>query len=78
VNNEGPNGLTVTIAPSSGQLSGKLTPLGGLPVSFKGAVLQKANYASGYFLGTNQSGRISIGNVQSGTEEPWLGGANSR
>ena len=32
-------------------------------VSFKGAVLQNMTNASGYFLGTNQSGRVLIAPV---------------
>jgi hypothetical protein len=44
-------------------MSGSATPpapAGAKAVPFEGVVLQKQNRGSGYFLGTNASGRVSI------------------
>ena len=59
--NQGANKLSLSISKSSGTFSGSVTPPGGgKAVSFKGALLQKQNHGSGFFLGTNQSGRVSL------------------
>ncbi len=59
--NQGANKLSLSISKSSGTFSGSVTPPGGgKAVSFKGALLQKQNVGSGFFLGTNASGRVSI------------------
>jgi acid phosphatase len=61
VMNEGTNRMTLSISKSSGTFSGSVTPLGGgKAISFKGALLQKQNVGSGFFLGTNESGRVSL------------------
>jgi cyclophilin family peptidyl-prolyl cis-trans isomerase len=62
VMNEGTNKLSLSISKSSGTFSGSVTPPGGgKAVSFKGALLQKQNLGSGFFLGTNsESGRVLI------------------
>ena len=61
VTNTGPANLSLSFSLSSGLLSGKFTPTSSIAsTSFKGAVLQKANFASGYFLGTNESGRVTV------------------
>jgi hypothetical protein len=53
------NGLKLTIKNSSGTLSGSVTVPGSTEsISFKGAVLTNRNIGAGYFLGTNQSGRV--------------------
>ncbi len=45
----------------SGLFKGKIaTPAGNKPISFQGVVLQKRGLASGYFLGSDQSGRVSL------------------
>jgi len=55
----GTNKLTLTFVPTSGQFSGSVVPPGATkPVLFKGALLQKQGYGGGYFLGTNESGRV--------------------
>jgi cyclophilin family peptidyl-prolyl cis-trans isomerase len=60
--NESPNKLTLSASKSSGTFSGSVTPpTGGKAVSFKGALLQKQTNGFGFFLGTNASGRVSIG-----------------
>jgi len=62
VTNLDPNKLKVSLSKSSGLMSGSVTPLaGGKAVKFKGAVLQKQARAAGYFLGTDASGRVSLG-----------------
>jgi hypothetical protein len=62
VKNDGPNKLTVTFALPSGLFKGTLVQAGTTHIiNFAGAVLQQANYGSGYFLGTNQSGRVLFG-----------------
>jgi acid phosphatase len=59
--NQGTNKLSLTISKSSGTFSGSVMPPGGgKAVSFKGALLQKQNVGSGFFLGTNASGRVSL------------------
>ena len=57
VSNLGINRLTLSITLSSGLFSGRVTPPGATrSVSFRGALHQKQNYGSGFFLGTDQSG----------------------
>jgi len=61
VTNASPHKLSVTFTLSSGLFSGSFTPTNETAaVPFKGAVLQKANYGAGHFLGTNLSGRVSF------------------
>lgn len=61
VTNASPHKLNVTFTISSGLFSGSFTPTNeATATSFKGAVLQKANYGAGHFLGTNLSGRVSF------------------
>lgn len=60
--NESTNKLNLSASKSSGTFSGSATPpAGGKTVSFKGAVLQKQTNGFGFFLGTNASGRVSLG-----------------
>jgi hypothetical protein len=62
VTNVSSNTLAISFTLASGLFSGNFTPAGEtMAVSFRGAVLQKANYGSGYFLGTNQSGWAGFG-----------------
>ncbi len=57
--NAGSNKLTLTFALPSGLFTGTLVEAGTTRhISYSGVVLQKANYGSGYFLGTNQSGSV--------------------
>jgi hypothetical protein len=61
VTNEGKNRMTLSLSKSSGTFTGTVTPPGtNRAVSFKGALLQKQNLGSGFFLGTNESGRVSL------------------
>ncbi|MFO1476769.1 MAG: immunoglobulin domain-containing protein [Verrucomicrobiota bacterium] len=58
------SGATVsgTLTPATGLFRGKATDPGtGASVSFSGVVLQKAGSGSGYFLGSNKSGRVVLG-----------------
>jgi len=56
------NKLTLTITTSSGLFSGSATdPVTLRSILFNGAILEKQNFGSGTFLGTNQSGRVFIG-----------------
>jgi hypothetical protein len=62
VTNLSSNKLTLTLMPSSGLFKGAvLNPADGKSISFRGAVLQDENSGSGYFLRTNQSGRVFMG-----------------
>jgi hypothetical protein len=55
------NKLILNFTLPTGLFSGSVTPANTTRViPFKGAVLQKANNASGYFLGTNLSGRVLL------------------
>src|SRR5947209_272468 len=57
VTNLSSNKLTLSIATSSGLFHGQLTPPEtNKPISFSGAVLQKQNRGSGFFLNGSQSG----------------------
>lgn len=59
VKNLGTNRLSFSISRSSGLFSGTVSaPDGSQQIPFKGAVHQKQNLGWGYFLGTNQSGRV--------------------
>jgi hypothetical protein len=62
VANGGPYKLSLSFTLSSGLFKGSLTPanVGARAVSFAGAVMQKSITAAGHFLGTNQSGRVTI------------------
>jgi len=55
----GTNKLKLTLTHKTGQFTGSVTPPGmRKAVPFKGAILQKQGYGGGFFLGTNQSGRV--------------------
>ena len=57
--NLGTNKLTLSINLASGLFNGSVTtPDGSRSFPFKGAVYQKQNQGWGFFLGTNQSGRV--------------------
>lgn len=60
--NQDANTLTFGISSGNGLFTGSATPpAGGTPIKFKGAILQKGTNASGFFLGTNASGRVYLG-----------------
>ena len=62
VTSTSPHQLAMGFILSSGLNSGTCTPPGAVkPIGFKGVVLQKGNYGSGHFLGTNQSGWAGFG-----------------
>jgi hypothetical protein len=55
------NKLILNFTLPTGLFTGSVTPANTTRIiPFKGAVLQKANNASGYFLGTNSSGRVLL------------------
>jgi hypothetical protein len=55
----GTNKLKLTLTQKTGRFTGSVTPPGTKrSVSFKGAILQKQGYGGGFFLGTNESGRV--------------------
>ena len=61
VTNLGSNKLSLSLNKSSGTIKGSVTPpAGGKALSFSGAILQKQTNGAGFFLGTNQSGRVSL------------------
>ncbi len=61
VTNASPNSLVVNFNLGSGLFTGTFKPVGGTKaVPFKGAAVQKANYATGHFFGTNESGRVAL------------------
>jgi hypothetical protein len=57
----GTNKLSLTLLTGSGLFTGSATPPAGKPISIGGVVLEKQNFGAGFFLGTNQSGRIFFG-----------------
>ncbi|HXJ55053.1 MAG TPA: PQQ-dependent sugar dehydrogenase [Verrucomicrobiae bacterium] len=57
----GTNKLTLQLTQKSGAFAGKITaPGANKSTAFKGAILQKQGYGGGFFLGTNQSGRVEF------------------
>jgi hypothetical protein len=57
--NQGPNTLTLSISAASGLFKGSIVnPITSKAIPFNGVLLQKQNYGSGYFSGTNQSGKV--------------------
>ena len=62
VTNLSSNKLSLTLTTSSGLFKGSVVnPATGKAIPINGAVLQKQNFGSGCFLGTNQSGRVYFG-----------------
>jgi hypothetical protein len=57
----GTNKLSLTLLTGSGLFTGSVTPPGGKPVPIGGVVLEKQHFGGGFFLGTNQSGRVFFG-----------------
>jgi hypothetical protein len=56
------NKLSLTITPANGFFKGSvIDPNSASPIPFNGVVLQKQNFGAGFFLGTNQSGRVTFG-----------------
>jgi hypothetical protein len=56
--------LTLTFSLATGRLQGSVTLTNAgqrVTRSFQGALLQRQNFGSGYFMGTNQSGRVYVG-----------------
>jgi hypothetical protein len=61
VSNTSTNRMTVTISVASGLFQGTfLDPNLNRTVSFSGALLQKSTSGAGFFLGTDQAGRVQI------------------
>jgi hypothetical protein len=59
--NDGVNGLKLIINLTNGTFSGNVQALGARKrTTFKGALLQDQAQGAGFFLGTNQSGRVSV------------------
>jgi hypothetical protein len=59
--NQSANALKLSLDKTKGTFSGKVVVPGtSTPRSFKGAVLQNQAQGWGYFLGTNQSGRVQL------------------
>ncbi|HWD91106.1 MAG TPA: S8 family serine peptidase [Verrucomicrobiae bacterium] len=57
----GANGLTLKLSSATGTFKGSFANPPGKPISFSGAFLQNQNFGSGYFLGTDQSGKVFFG-----------------
>jgi cyclophilin family peptidyl-prolyl cis-trans isomerase len=56
------NKLSATLTSGNGLMTGSVTPPGATKaIPFKGVVLQKQTNAAGFFLGTNESGRVYLG-----------------
>jgi hypothetical protein len=61
ISNLSSNKLTLTIVTPSGLLKGSVTdPVSGQVKPINGVIVQKLNAGYGYFLGTNQSGRVRL------------------
>jgi hypothetical protein len=57
----GTNKVNLNFNTGAGSFKGSVVnPFTGKPFNFGGVVLQKQGYGSGYFLGTNQSGRVLL------------------
>jgi hypothetical protein len=57
----GTNKTQLTISAGTGLFEGSVEDPSGKMLPVHGIVLQKQNFGSGYFLGTNQSGRVFLG-----------------
>jgi hypothetical protein len=61
VTNSSPNALTLTLTPTTGLFSGTVVPPGATKsIPFKGAIVQGQAKGYGFFLGTNQAGRVTF------------------
>jgi hypothetical protein len=59
---KGTNNFSLALKTSQGLFTGSLKdPATGKTVSFSGAILQTQQVASGFLLGTNQSGKVTLG-----------------
>jgi hypothetical protein len=66
-----PQNVSLTLTVSSGSFKGSFVhPLTGRPSAITGVLLQKQNLGAGFFLGTNQSGRMFFGEMENGLEFP--------
>jgi hypothetical protein len=55
------NKMTLTISLPTGLFNGSVTVPGATrSTPFKGALFQKTDFGSGFFLGTDQSGRVLL------------------
>jgi len=62
VTNLGTNALSLKLTTTTGVFKGTdVNPATRKSLAIQGVILQKQNYGSGYFLGTNQSGRVYFG-----------------
>jgi hypothetical protein len=62
VTNLSSNKLTLTITTTSGLFKGSVVnPANGKTITINGVVLQNQNFGGGFFLGTNQTGRVFFG-----------------
>jgi hypothetical protein len=62
VTNASTNKLKLTMSKVTGLFTGAVTPTNSIrAISFKGAVLQKQGLGTGFFVGTNQAGRVYFG-----------------
>ncbi len=57
----GPDKLQLKVTPATGLFKGTITPAGERPVKVQGAILQRQRFGGGFFLGTNESGRVYFG-----------------
>jgi hypothetical protein len=58
----GPNRMTLSLSTGSGLFHGSFThPITRQTVALSGAVLQKPHFGAGIFFGTNQTGRVFLG-----------------
>jgi len=58
----GTNKLSFTITTASGAFKGSaISPDTGKPIPFSGVILEKQGFGGGFFLGTNQAGRVFFG-----------------
>jgi hypothetical protein len=56
-----PNKLTLSFAPSTGLLTGTFVPAPGkTATSFKAVWLPSQTSAAGYFIGTNETGSVTV------------------
>ena len=57
-----PNRLSLSLSPPTGAFTGRFTNPGTGSINpLKGVLMQKQDFAGGFFLGTNQSGSVYFG-----------------
>ena len=62
ITNLSSNALKITVTSAKGSFKGTVTsPAGGKPIAVQGAILPRQNIGGGFFIGTNSTGQVYLG-----------------